>query len=212
MGKTQFDFGKCVQQGLDVYINNIFLLLTVSLVATVLSSLTVGILAGPMAAGTIMIVLALLDGRDPKPELAELFNGFHHFLDAFLFVLVWGAILVCAQLILAPIVVFGQFAWILLPLVANAFLMFGLFLITEKTMPFWDASMLSINTVKADFFPLLGISLIAALLGSAGALICGLGIIITLPIYWCILAVVYRETFRVEDAKEEAEEVVNRES
>ena len=73
--------------------------------------------------------------------------------------------------------------------------MFGMFLIVDKKMDFWPASMESINVVKTNFWPFLGFAVVAAIIGSLGAIACGIGVIFTLPIQGCILAVAYRAVF-----------------
>ena len=62
-------------------------------------------------------------------------------------------------------------------------------------MDFWPASMESINIVKSNFWPFLGFAVVAAIIGSLGAIACGIGAIFTLPIQVCILAVAYRAVF-----------------
>ena len=78
---------------------------------------------------------------------------------------------------------------------AGAFLMFAILLIVDKQMDFWPASVESFNTVKLDFWPLLGLSIVAGILGYIGVILIGIGIIFTLPIYFCIITVAYRRIF-----------------
>jgi uncharacterized membrane protein len=73
--------------------------------------------------------------------------------------------------------------------------MFGLFLIVDRQMEFWSASMESINTVKTNFLPFFGLSVVAGLIGALGAIAFGIGIVFTIPIQACILAVAYRDVF-----------------
>jgi hypothetical protein len=54
--------------------------------------------------------------------------------------------------------------------------MFGIFLIVDKQMNFWPASMESINTVKTNFWPFFGLSAIASIIGSIGAIAFGNGL------------------------------------
>ena len=73
--------------------------------------------------------------------------------------------------------------------------MFGLYLIVDKQMNFWPASRKSIDTVKTNFWPFFGLAAIASIIGSIGALAFGIGIVLTVPIQICILAVAYQEIF-----------------
>jgi hypothetical protein len=73
--------------------------------------------------------------------------------------------------------------------------MFGLFLVVDRRMAFWPASMESLRGVKAQFWPFLGFYIVATVLGSIGAVLCGIGAFLTWPITVCAMAVAYRESF-----------------
>ena len=195
MEKVQVKFGEWIEKGFNLYKENIGALILVSLLAGVLSAVTFGILAGPMMAGLTLIVLGLFDKKEPKPEVGRLFDGFNYFLNSFLFILVWGVIIFMASLILAFLPVVGQLASIFLAYAAQALLMFGIFLIVDKKMDFWPASMESINKVKTNFWPFLGLSVVASIIGSIGVIVCIVGIVVTFPIQFCILTVAYHEVF-----------------
>jgi len=166
-----------------------------NLIAVILSAVTFGILAGPMIAGLTLITLACLDKKEPKAEIGDIFKGFDFFLDAFLYVIVWGAISIAVTLLLNLIPCAGQVLSMFVGIIISTLIMFGIFLIVDRKMNFWPASMASINMVKANFFPFAGLMIVAGVLGYIGALACGIGAIITLPTSVCILAVAYRDLF-----------------
>ena len=195
MDKVQVKFGEWIENGFNLYKENFGVLVLASLIAWVLSVVTLGILAGPMVAGVLLITLALFDKKDPKPEVGDVFKGFSYFLNSFLFVLVWGILLFVASFILGLVPCVGQIAAVFVIYAAQAFLMFGLFPILEKQMNFWPASMESIDKVKTNFWPFLGLSIVSSLIGSIGAIACGIGVVVTAPIHACILTVAYREVF-----------------
>jgi uncharacterized protein involved in cysteine biosynthesis len=188
-------FGDWIKEGFNLYKNNLGLLILSSLIAFLLSGITLGILGGPMIAGLIGIILRLRDGEQPPPAVGDVFQGFQRFLPSFLFGIVWGAIIVVGCLILAFIPCLGQLLSIALCLAASAFLMFGLYLIVDQNMDFWPASMASIEKVKPAFFPYLGLAVVAGVIGEIGALACGIGVCVTMPIYFAIIAVAYRDAF-----------------
>lgn len=191
--KSEVKFGEWIEKGFNLYKENFSILVLASLIAVLLSVATIGILAGPMLAGLILITLKLLDKIEPKPEVGELFKGFDYFLQSFLFVVVWGVAVFIAMFIVGLVPLIGALASIFLSLAAGALLMFGLFLIVDKGMDFWPASLESFNMVKANFWPFLGLSIVAGIIGSIGAIACGIGVVITLPIQYCILTVAYRD-------------------
>ena len=195
MEKVEVKFGEWIEDGFNLYKANLGPLVLASLLAILLSSISFGILTGPMMAGLVLVTLKILDKKQPQPSGGEVFRGFDYFLNSFLFFLVWGLIIglgiailtlvFCLGLVLAAPIIYG----------AQAFLMFGLFLIVDRKMDFWPASMESINTVKNNFWPLLGLSVVAGLIGGIGSIACGIGIFFTFPIQICILAVAYRNVY-----------------
>jgi uncharacterized membrane protein len=188
-------FGDWIKEGFDLYKENLSVLILSSLIAYVLTIFTLGILGGPMFAGLIKIVLRLQDKEQPPPMVGDLFQGFQYFLPSFLFTLVWGLIIGVGSFILMLVPCIGMLIAIALSLAGMAFLMFGLYLIVDQGMDFWPASMASIEKVKPDFFPFLGLALVASLIGQIGSLACGLLAFATMPIYLTIIAVTYRDVF-----------------
>jgi len=188
-------FGDWIKEGFELYKENLSVLILSSLIANVLTAFTLGILGGPMFAGLIKIVLRLNDKEQPPPTVGDLFQGFHYFMPSFLFTLVWGLIFGAGACILRFVPCIGPLIAIVLTLAGVAFLMFGFYLIVDRGMDFWPASMASIEKVKPDFFPFLGLYLVAAIIGEIGVLACGIGVFATMPICFAILAVTYRDVF-----------------
>jgi len=198
-GKVDVKFGEWIQQGWELYKANIGVWIVASLLAVVIGVATVGILSGPMMAGLAWMALVLVDRKEPKPQIGDVFKGFDYFLQSFLFFLVWGIIMLAISAIsLIPCI--GTLVVIAVSIVLHTVLMFGLFLIVDKKMEFWPASMLSLNVVKPNFFPFLGLLVVAMIIGHVGAIACGIGVIVTMPIAVCILAVAYRNVFGVQAA------------
>ena len=195
MDEVEVKFGEWIEKGFNLYKENFGILVLASLIAVVLSMVTVGVLAGPMAAGVILITLGLVDKKEPKPEVGTLFKGFEYFLDSFLFVILWGIALFAVSVVVGFVPCIGQLASIFVVFVAHALLMFGLFLIVDRRREFWPASLESFDRVKPNFWPFLGFSVVTNIIGSIGAIACGIGVIFTLPIQACILTVAYRDVF-----------------
>lgn len=188
-------FGDWIKEGFDLYKENLSVLILSSLIAYLITGVTLGILGGPMFAGFIQIVLRLQDKDKVPPTVGDLFQGFQYFLPSFLFTLVWALIIGVGSFILMIVPCIGVLLAICLSLAGMAFLMFGLYLIVDQDLDFWAASMASIEKVKTDFFPYLGLSVVAVIIGELGSLACGIGVIATMPIYFTILGVTYRDVF-----------------
>jgi hypothetical protein len=195
MQKVPVRIGECIENGFNLYKENFRTLVLASIFVVVLSTVTVGILAGPMLAGLALLTLELMTGNEPKPEAGKVFKGFDYFSHAFLFLVVWGPAIFIVSLIIGFIPVIGKLASLFAVYAAQAFLMFGLFLIVDRQMEFWRASMESINTVKTNFWPFFGLAAVAGIIGSIGVIAFGIGVVFTIPIQGCILAAAYRDVF-----------------
>jgi hypothetical protein len=196
MQKVQVRFSVWIEEAFIIYRNNFKTLVLASILVLVISSITAGILAGPMLAGLASMLLDLRDKKEPKSEVGRVFKGFDYFVPSFLYVVVWGIAIFVASAIVGFIPLIGQLAALFVVYAAQAFLMFGLFLIVDRKMEFWPASQDSINTVKTNFWPLFGLSVVAGVIGGLGAIAFGIGIVFTIPIQGCILTVAYRKVYR----------------
>ena len=195
MEKTVVKFGDWIEEGFNLYKANFQVLVLAAVIGFFISAVTVGILAGPMLAGMVLICLQLIDRISPAPGAGVVFKGFDYFLNSLLYFIIWGIAILAVSAILAVIPVIGQFLSFFAAYAAQTFLMFGLFLIVDKKMNFGPASEESIKVVKTNFWPFFGFSLISGIIGGLGALICGIGIIFTLPIQVCMLTAAYRDVF-----------------
>lgn len=193
--KPEVRFGEWMEKGFNIYKDNFGLLILAALIVFVLTVCTAGILAGPMAIGMITIILGLLDGRTPKPQVGDVFEGFKFFLHSFLFCLVWFVVMIAITSLLMLVPCVGPLLSIFVSFAIQALIMFGLFIIYEHKMDFYAASIASINKVKANFWPFLGFSIITGIIGGIGSMVCLVGAIFTMPIQICMVAVAYRACF-----------------
>ena len=140
MQKVEVRFGKWIEAGFNLYKNNFGTLVLASVIALVLSTITIGLLAGPMIAGLVIVTLQLLRREVPKPDAGRVFRGFDYFLNSFLFITVWGIAILIGSFILALFPVIGQLLSLFFLYAAQAFLMFGMYLIVDKQLNFGPAS------------------------------------------------------------------------
>lgn len=186
-------FGDWFSEGFNLYKAHLGLFVVASLIALLLAGISCGILLGPMAAGLIMIFFRLREGAMPPPGAGDVFKGFSFFLPTFLFTLVWFIIFFVVAAVLSVVPILGQALSPLVGFVGGALIMFGLYLIVDRQMGFWEASMESINIVKQNFWWFLLLSIVANIVGGAGAILCGIGMIFTWPIQICVIGVAYQE-------------------
>ena len=76
MQKTEVKIARWIEAGFNLYKNNFTTLVLAALIALVLSTVTVGILTGPMIAGLIIITLRLLRKTDPEQRIQLFFKFF----------------------------------------------------------------------------------------------------------------------------------------
>jgi len=190
---TQVKFGEWIEKGFNLYKENFGLLILTFQVAGLLNAISFGILAGPMAAGTCLIILRLIDKTEPKPNVGDVFNGFSFFLQSFLFLLVWGIIIIIPGFILSIIPCLGPFLFLFANYAMITLLIFSIPLIADKKMDFWPASMQSINLIKTNFWAFLGFVIVSLLISGVGAIACGIGVFFTIPIGYCAIIVAYRD-------------------
>lgn len=186
MSKIDVDFGGWMQEAFNLYKNNFVVLLLVNLIAMALSSLTLFILSGPLYAGVVIVTLSLLDGTTPKPQAGDVFKGFQFFLPSFLLMLVVLGASMLVGMVLGPLS--SVATWVL-----STLTMFSIFLIVEKKMDFWPSIVASYEMVKESFWVLLALVVVSSIVSTLGFIACCVGIFVTMPFYYCVLAVAYRK-------------------
>jgi uncharacterized membrane protein len=152
-----------------------------ALLMLVLSGVVPVILQGAMIIGLHIMAIKRIQGR--TPEFADVFKGFNYFVPG----------LVAALLIMVGVSI-GMLLCIIPGLVIAAATMFSYLFIVDRNMDFWPAIQASHEVVKLDY---LGFTLFLVALGVlqiVGALLCFVGLLVTLPIMYCAITVAYKET------------------
>ena len=191
MQTIEVKIGDWISKGFDLYKANFATLLVAGIIAILLSVVTIGILGGPLMAGLIMMTLALIRKTEPKPGAGDVFKGFSVFLNAFLYAIAMAL----PMMILNFIPCVGPILGLAYGLGVGTLWMFALYLIADKNMAFWPACQASMEKVKSNFWPFLALWVVASVLGSIGAIACGIGMLVTLPVQFCIMSVAYEEIF-----------------
>jgi len=186
MSKIDVDFGGWMQEAFKLYKENFAVLLLANLIAMILSSFTAFILSGPLYAGVVIVTLGLLDGTSPKPQAGDVFKGFQFFLPSFLLMLVVLGVSMLVGMVLGPLS--SVATWVL-----STLTMFSIFLIVEKKMDFWPSILASYEMVKENFWVLLALVVVASIVSTLGFWPSILASYVTMPFYYCVLAVAYRK-------------------
>jgi hypothetical protein len=220
---------ECIKAGWDLIRSQYWLFLGITLVGIIIGSVVpLGILMGPMMCG---IYLALFKIRRGDPiEFGILFKGFDYFGDAVIATLIHLVpilvIVVPAYVIfyvgifltmmasgrngepdpaalLTFLVLFGVFMLVVvvLVIVVSVLFLFAYPLIVARRLSGVEAVKLSIRAGLANFWRLLGMLMLTALLTFVGALFCYVGAFLVMPISYAAIAMAYEQVFGLREVQ-----------
>ncbi|MCX7010270.1 MAG: hypothetical protein NTY53_24030, partial [Kiritimatiellaeota bacterium] len=164
--------------------------------------------AGPVMIGLARYILRLFENPEQSVDIGAAFNtvleGYQQLKDAAVLYLVIGGSFFVAQYALS------LFLWPFLAVLASAVVsffvatatMFSVWLMAEHKCGFQAALSGSWSAVKDNFHVFLVFHLMALGVGIAGVIGCGIGVVATMPLYLCLMAVAFREVFPHVSAEE----------
>ena len=76
--------------------------------------------------------------------------------------------------------------------------LFATYLVVDRRLDFWPAMELSRHTVNPRWFHYFAFMQLLALLNLAGALLLGLGLLVTIPVSFCAVTVAYADLFGLQ--------------
>ncbi len=193
------------------------------------SAVPMGILLGPMMCG---MHLAFFKKRRGEPiEFGTLFKGFDYFgpsviatllqmvpiiaiaIPAYFLFYVGLILSMAAQTasdepnpgaMLGVFVMFGIFwlVFVAIIIIISIGFIFSYPLIVDRKMQGFDAVKLSFKAAMPNFWRLLGMTMLTALLGMGGVLLCYVGIFLVFPISYGAIAVAYEQVFGLHNPNE----------
>ena len=201
MAQPNFDFGGILQKSWQIFLKNavnyvLAALVTCIIIAItgVVASMILGRLAGiavPVVQGPLMVGLcgiALSAARGGTPQFPSLFDGFKKFLPGFLAALIIGIPGIIAA------AAGNSLISVVMGLASLAFVfLFGLtyFFISDKKIDVVPALLSSQKTVMEGIGPWLVLYIIAFVINIIGAIPCGLGLLVTVPLGITMFALAY---------------------
>jgi len=215
---------ECLKAGWDLVRNEYWLFVGMCAVGMIIGgAVPAGILMGPMMCGLYMAFFRKRRGL--PVEFGTLFKGFDYFgqsvIAALLHVIPLTGIIIAAYLVMyvgmfaamlaaaaagedaAPVAGIGMIlvffllyiGILLLVILISVGFMFAYPLIVDRGLQGFDAVKLSFRAAFANFWRLVGLMLLSGLLGIAGALLCGIGILLIYPITMSAGAIAYEQVF-----------------
>lgn len=163
------EIGTCISAGIDGLKKNFVTHVVSSLLVGVVGGVTGGLLTGPMMVGYMRMIKVEDEGG--KPEIADVFKGFDDFVPALLAVL------------LSSIIVSIGFMFCVIPgLLVMALIPTAAYLVAVGEKDGVNAIKRAFAAVKANLMGAFFCAMILGIVGSLGAILCGVGIFLTLPI------------------------------
>lgn len=195
----EVDPSKYLKEGWEIFKSRAgeFIVFTLIIVVamTVFSQLHLpGSLAGsvvmaPLYAGFIIVVFMLFKGQ--QVQFGDFFKGFNYFLP-----------LVLANIVMSILITIGMFLLILPGIYLMVSYMFVSIFIVDYRMEFWQAMETSRQIVTKNWFSLFVFVLVLFVINLLGALVLGIGLLVTIPLSVCSVCVAYRDIVGLSDTGE----------
>ena len=178
--------GRWIGAGWDLVKSDLLPFVLMALVFLVVNSCIPLVLQGPMMAGFhIACIRKLMAGRTEVGDLFKAFNRFGATLVAFLIITVFTSL--ASLLCLIP----GLIVW--------GIYQFTFLFVVDKKMDFWPAMQASHALVKKDYLGFTLFSFVLLLINVAGALLCLVGLLLTVPLYYAAITAAYRDLVGFEN-------------
>jgi hypothetical protein len=189
-GGRKMEIGKNLQKSFDLFLKNFGVLFMACLIAVIIAAVSFGILAGPLIGGALVLSLKLMRGE--KGELNEIFAHFDQFVPTLKATLMlWVASLIVGIIGIIPFI-----GWIISiavgPALGLLYIMTIGFVVDQKMKP-WEAFRRSIDCCATEPLHFWIYALICGIIAGIGAVIFGIGIILTLPFGIVGFTIVYQQ-------------------
>ena len=195
---VNLDIGGWLSQAINEVASDLGSYIVLALVTGILSSI-LGILAGPMLAGSLKVVRRKLRNEGKVDISLALNKGFGVFVPAFLLVFLSFVVLFIVMLILSLLPGIG---WLLAIIVALAamggllpFYAISLHYVTEEKMDFQPAATNAINIIMANPMMYWVFGLVTSIVIGIGGFVFGIGSLFTIPVGLVMMSLMLNRMF-----------------
>lgn len=175
------------KQNIGGFIGYVALLLVFGIVIGVLpdslsglGSLVQLVVGGPLTAGFYIVAFKLLKGQ--RTEFADFFLGFNNFLPLFLVSLVSTLLTALGIIVLLIPGIYLAVAY-----------SFAVPLVVARKFDFWEAMEGSRKIITKSWFSFFALLIVLGLINLVGLLLLGLGLLVTIPVTICTMAVAFKD-------------------
>ncbi len=188
--------GTTFSRGMEVYKKNFVPIFVATLLAVLIGGVSCGICTAPLFCGVFAMILKAMRDGNAQLKIGDVFQGFQKFVPAFVGCLVLGIIYNVAMTVLACIPVVGWIAIIPAAAALGAAMLWSLLLVTDQNASVGDAITVPLKLLgDKRFWSIVLVSFVASLIGFLGAIACGVGVLVTLPFAYCMIAAAYEEAY-----------------
>jgi uncharacterized membrane protein len=173
--------------------------LALSFVPSVVRLIVNTIISPPLYAGLFIVAHKLI--LEEPVEFGDFFKGFEKFGVFLAAVLVPSLLIFLGTLLcIIPGIYLGtaySFNLLFICIIPGIYLgtaySFTLLFIIDQGLGFWPAMENSRKLVTRNFFPMFGFLLLLGLINLGGVILCGLGLLLTVPLTCCAMTVAYMD-------------------
>lgn len=171
-----------IADGWNAVTSNFWIFILLGLIYCAASATVPILLQGPVALGLQWAALRQISGQ--RADVNDLAFGFNLFP---------AAVLVC--LVTSILIGFATLFFIIPGLIAAALLQFPYLIVIDRNVDFWTAIKESFDVSQRHFGSLLVLYLLQLCLVIGGILLCGVGVLVAVPVIYASAAAAYIELF-----------------
>jgi uncharacterized membrane protein len=213
---------ECIKEGWQLIRQQYWLMVAITAVAMLLRGIApFGLLMGPMMCGIYLALFALMRGE--RIDFGTLFKGFDYFVQSLIATLIaiapvlilvipigllfFGGLMAGIGLesghhgsaapagVMIAVLLVAALCLMTVVVAATVFFTFSYPLIVDRKLSGVDACKTSARAGLANFGGILGLMVLAMLMGMAGVLVCYVGVFLVMPVTVAATAVAYRRVF-----------------
>ena len=189
------ELGNWISKGFSEVFANLGMYVLLGLIVIVVSTVTIGILTGPLLAGTFKVVRRKLRGEG-EIDIGDVFSeGIAVFLPSFMVVVIICLPAFILSLTLNSVLVIGPILGILVMVTAGTLGILGLHFVKEEGKDFMPAIQSSWEVFKNDIVGFMLFGIVAGVVCCIGVLLCFVGIIFTAPVGIVMAALLLESLF-----------------
>ncbi len=193
---TNIKVGECFGLGWSIFKEHMGSAIGASLLVMLIGGFTCSIGYPAMIGGFFLLADAWIAKRQPAPGAGDVFKGFSYFLPSLVAVFLIGFLGPLISLVLFIIPLFGPVLYYAVNVIEGILVYWVVMVVVNQRISGYKAFChVLTETFRNRFWKPILVGILANMLMGAGALVCGIGVIFTIPFGLCVYAAAYRKLF-----------------